>query len=125
MIFSILYKISFEVLRNEVLMGLLWNWLKKQDEHVLTDIFTTEPVDEGSQIEIAGDDSHLVRRLIGKVKCLLIGATEEQEPGASVAVVNGANVQRRVTRRVLGVHLAAVEKKVLQVRNQPVSTRLF
>lgn len=68
------------------------HWLRNRCERLLTNVFTAEAMDKGSQVQIPGDDGHLIRRLIGKIKCLLIRATEEQEPSASVGVVNSANM---------------------------------
>ena len=90
----------------------------------LTDVVAAETVDESGQVEVAGNDGYLIGRLISEIERFLIGAAEEEEPGASLLVVDGADVQRRVARRVLGVHLAPVEKEILQVLDQAVPAGL-
>lgn len=91
---------------------------------LLTDVLASEAVDERGEIEIARYDGHLVRRLVGEIERLAIGAAEQEQPGARLLVVDGAHVQGRVARRVLPVHVGTVKQQVLQMLHEPVAARL-
>jgi len=76
------------------------------------------------KFQVSGDNSDLVRRLVGVVEGIPAAAPEQEQPRAGVLVVDGAHVQRGVPRRIPRVHVGAVGKKVFQVDNQPIPTHL-
>ena len=81
-------------------------------------------MDQRGQVEISGDDGHLVRRLIREIEGLAVGAAKQQQPGTGLLIVDGADVQRRVARRILGVHVGSVEEQIFQMLDQSIAARL-
>lgn len=81
-------------------------------------------MDERRQFQVASNDGHLVRCLIGIIESFAIGSAEEEQTGARFLIIDSANVKRRVTRRVLGVHVGAVKEQILQMLHQSVATSL-
>ena len=91
---------------------------------VLTDILTSEPMDERSKLQVAGNYRHLVGCLIGVVKSFAIGPPEEQQSGARFLIVYSANVQGCVARCILGVHVGSVKQQVLQMLYKSITAGL-
>ena len=81
-------------------------------------------MDQRGQVEISGDDGHLVRRLIREIEGLAVGAAKQQQPGTGLLIVDGADVQRRVARRILGVHVGSVKQQVLQMLYESITASL-
>lgn len=91
----------------------------------LTDFVGLIVFDDLGEFHVPSYDGDLIGRLISVVQTVLLGASEQQLANARrVGVVDGAHVQRRVPRRVTGVHVRAVEQQVIQVLDQIVAAGL-
>jgi hypothetical protein len=118
----------FQIIHDLSLIG--WNILEEGgvDEfrcgRPLTDFIVLKWMDQRGQVEISGDDGHLVRRLIREIEGFAVGSAKQQKPGTGLLIVNGADVQRRVARRILGVHVGSVEEQILQMLDQSIAARL-
>lgn len=72
-------------------------------------------LDDFGQPKISGNHRHLVRILVCVVQGVFICTSEQQDPGATFLVINGAHVKGRIPTRIAGVHIRPVEQEVLQM----------
>jgi len=72
------------------------------------------PDEVGDEL-VAGDDGGLEGGLVGEVAGVARAAAQEEDAGAAVRVVGGAEVEGRVARVVGGVEVGAVVEEVVEV----------
>lgn len=68
--------------------------------------------------------SYLVGRLIGIVYSVLVASSEQQDSSTVFQVVDGTDMERRVARGVLGVHVGSIKEQMFKVLNHLVAAGL-